>query len=197
MPVVAEVVHDDARHPYPPGLGRQFPDRELRPYERVETDSQELGEEVRELAQDTDTQAVHCVIQTVGVAATKAAPGVLEPDQGEEERRRDGDGTAHGLRLLAFPAARAFDGPRPARHVCGCGIAGDRGFELPVGAPARGELGRRSPQASGETGEICRALRGGLDVRRTYHRYPQQVRLELEQEVVARRAAVDAKLAHR
>src|SRR5688572_4401299 len=118
MPVVAEVVHDDARHPYPPGLGRQFPHRELGPCERIETDSQELREEVRELAQDTETQAVHGVIQAVGVAAAKATPGVLESDQGEEERRRDGNGTAHGVYGCSRSQPRARSTARDQRVMC-------------------------------------------------------------------------------
>src|SRR5262245_16010751 len=61
-------------------------------------------------------------------------------------------------------------------------------------APLSGDFLFALPEVDGQTGEVGGAERGGFGDHRADDRDPQDVRLELAEEVVARRAAVDAKL---
>src|SRR5436189_5744581 len=60
--------------------------------------------------------------------------------------------------------------------------------------PMRGELFARLPQIDREPSEIGGAERGGFQHLGPHHRYAEEIRLELHQEVVRRGAAIYAQL---
>ncbi len=100
------------------------------------------------------------------------------------------------LHDLAQPRERSSASLQRARRRRGF-RPGHARFEAPVERPQRRQLAFGLPEAGAEAGERGRAERRRFRVRRAQHGNAEQVRLELQQQVVARRAAVDAQLRQR
>src|SRR5438093_7682852 len=77
----------------------------------------------------------------------------------------------------------ALPGGEAGLTLVGC----DRGFEQSLAPPGTLELVGRRPHAGREAGEIACPERGGLQDGRSLDRKPERVRLQLEEEIVARR----------
>ena len=68
-------------------------------------------------------------------------------------------------------------------------------LEARIGRAQLANFFRATPEAYGEPGQVRSAERGGLTDRGTYDGHAKQVGLELHQQVIHGRAAIDAQLA--
>src|SRR5438046_4907205 len=90
------------------------------------------------------------------------------------------------------PSTRAIDRASPSvvQRLAPARVDGRR--EGSLHAPPLRERVERGPHADAEAGEICRTQRRRLDHGRPQHAHTHDIGLELAQEVVGRRATVDA-----
>src|SRR5688572_10782500 len=103
----------------------------------------------------------------------------------------------HDDEKSAGPATRTLDRPMPAGAPGGHLVTREPGFEALVEPPEGRQLFLRLPEARAEARE-CRGAEGrGLGVHRAQHGHAEQIRLELQQQVVACRAAIDSQLRQR
>src|ERR1700687_736311 len=110
-------------------------------------------------------------------------------------RSRGGRGPFE-LKLLIIagrPVPAPFHGTPPLRLESVGPVSGDGGFEIPVQLPEAGDVGV-SPGAGTKAGQKRCAQRGRLRLARPADRDPDQVGLELAQDVHDRGAPVDAQL---
>ena len=97
MPVVAEVVADQADGPDPPVRRRQFEDGEVFVRQQVDTDVEAFGEDVQHLATQAQGDARQAVAQGKCLTASPEAPDQLQQQQREECGDRIDDGIGHFL----------------------------------------------------------------------------------------------------
>src|SRR5207247_11466868 len=86
--------------------------------------------------------------------------------------------------------ARGGDVALPDGEACLALVGTDRGFKDALAPPGTLELVGGRPDAGREPGEIAGSERGRLQDGRPLDREPERIRLELEEDVVARRAPV-------
>src|SRR6266508_3701665 len=95
------------------------------------------------------------------------------------------------------PAAAALDGALPAGVEGLALVGGQPRREAPVGAPVTGDVRGVPPEADGEACQVGSAERGSLQDGGAHHVAAEDVRLELQEQVVRGRAAVHPQLGER
>src|SRR5712692_1477455 len=98
-----------------------------------------------------------------------------------------------GAPLTPGPITTPLHGPPPLGLQRSCLIARNPGFELAVDLPEVLEIGI-GPDAGAQTGQERGSQSGRLRMPRTLHRNPEQVRLELTENVHDCGAAIDTEL---
>src|SRR3954469_14797143 len=99
--------------------------------------------------------------------------------------------------LIFRPTARAANGVAPSRANCGCLIGRHLWFETTIDFPMPSDGISTLPNTSGHPSQVRGAKRRRLRYLRPNNRELHDIGLILQQRVVNRRAAVDAKLRHR
>ena len=130
QPVVAEIVEHQRQQPAVPGGPERVvaPQRHAAEDGRVDAHAQQPGEHGAELAEHAQADAVDRIVQPVGIASARPAPGDFGGDQQQEDRRRQDDdlgrAQAHAPRFwrvaargpLASTLIRRARGFRPDRR---------------------------------------------------------------------------------
>src|SRR4051812_5059230 len=99
--------------------------------------------------------------------------------------------------LIFGPTSRAANGVAPSRANCGCLIGRHLWFETTIDFPMPSDGISTLPNTSGHPSQVRGAKRRRLRYLRPNNRELHDIGLILQQRVVNRRAAVDAKLRHR
>src|SRR5688500_15653597 len=102
--------------------------------------------------------------------------------------RIDRPGVRSRPSILAGPALRSLDRVPPARDETRAFRRVHARLEATLELPRRGDLVGTRPEPDPETRKERRSEGSGLDVPRPLDRHPEQVRLELEERIVRRRA---------
>ena len=117
MPVVAEVVQQQARDPDPGLVGRQPPRRQPLEGGDVDAGDQQLAEHAHQLAHHAQADAGHRVGRAVGGAASKPPQREFRRDEQQEDRRGEDDDLGFGHHcIVATPAVDAKPRRRPAKR---------------------------------------------------------------------------------
>src|SRR5213075_570686 len=92
------------------------------------------------------------------------------------------------------PTPGTTDGFAPACELAFSFLALHLRLEALLRLPVLRQLVARLPQIDRQAGKVGRAERRGLQHLRPHYRHAEEIGLELHQEIVGRRAAVDAQL---
>ena len=100
MPVVEEVVGDEADRPRPRRRRRKMPEREAVVHRDVDAERQHRREDAGDLAHDAEADARDRVVEAIAGPAAGPADRELDADQRQEDRRRQDDDlrSGHGAR---------------------------------------------------------------------------------------------------
>ena len=99
--------------------------------------------------------------------------------------------------LSDMPAPRDLDGGAPAFNLRLALRFAERRLETPLKLPVRGQHRAALPQPDADTRQIGGAERRRFGDLRTQHRHPEQVGLQLHQQIIGGGTAIDAQLAER
>jgi hypothetical protein len=91
VPVVEEVVGDQADRPGPRRRRRELPDGEALVHRDVDAERQHRREDAGDLAHDAEADARERVVEAIAGATARAADRELDADQRQEHRRRQDD----------------------------------------------------------------------------------------------------------